>query len=76
MPTFITISFRGNEPLHAKGKNYFVLHMDGKTIDMDELNVDIQGCLVTYMWHGNSMWLRLVEFGERRELQLWLLESI
>ncbi|ESO98829.1 hypothetical protein LOTGIDRAFT_231195 [Lottia gigantea] len=43
IPTFITISFRSVEALNVNEKNHhFMLHMNGKQIDMNLLNIAIQ----------------------------------
>ncbi|KAL8600676.1 hypothetical protein ACOMHN_006742 [Nucella lapillus] len=43
-PTFITISFRGVEPMNVRSdsKNYFMLHTDGNKIDKELLDVNIE----------------------------------
>ncbi|XP_012945870.1 filamin-B, partial [Aplysia californica] len=40
-PTFIRINFSSVEPMNAKGRNWFLLHMSGRKIDRDMLNVVI-----------------------------------
>ncbi|XP_070173160.1 filamin-A-like isoform X2 [Littorina saxatilis] len=43
-PHFITISFRGTEPINTRsdGKNFFMLHTAGQKIDTEQLDVNIE----------------------------------
>ena len=43
-PTFIRINLSSSEPMNNKGKNWFLLHMSGRKVEQNMLDVLILGC--------------------------------
>ena len=43
LPTFISINFRGIKQINAMDLNWFLIELDGKKIDMNELQIIIRG---------------------------------
>ncbi|GFO22811.1 low quality protein: filamin-a-like [Plakobranchus ocellatus] len=43
-PTFIRINFSSSEPMRSNGRNWFLLQMNGQTVDRGSLSVLIKGC--------------------------------
>lgn len=43
LPTFISINFRGIKHINAMDLNWFLIELDGKKIDMNELQIIIRG---------------------------------